>query len=337
MKVTTIQIKVMLIAALVIIITVFHYSALHGNLRLHIIHRELYFLPILMAAFWFGLKIGLMTSLGISFAYAPYVFLFKVPHSEWLTIVSQIFIFNLVGVILGWMVDREREQQKERNYINDTFGKYVDRKVRDEILSRQIPLDGEVKDVTILFADLRDFTKLVESTRPKKVVMILNEYFKEMSEAIKAHQGLVLQFIGDEIESVFGAPISLKDHQKLAVEAALDMRRRLSLVNLKLINQGYKPIQHGIGIHTGQVLAASIGSPDRLSYAMVGDSVNIASRIQELNKHFGTDILISATTKAGLDNTVITEKLPPTSAKGLSEPLQLYKIKRREDIYLENS
>jgi adenylate cyclase len=147
-----------------------------------------------------------------------------------------------------------------------------------------------------------------------------------MSEAIKNHHGLVLQFIGDEIEAVFGAPIPLKGHQEHAAEAALEMRKRLSALNHKLSNQGYGKLKHGIGVHTGEVLAANIGSPDRLSYAMVGDTVNVASRIQELNKKFGTDILISETTKVGLNDKVITEKLPPAMAKGIKEPLQLSKI-----------
>jgi class 3 adenylate cyclase len=337
MNENSIRFKTVSIIGLTILISVFHYTAIHGNLGLHLLHRELFFFPILMAAFWFGMKIGLATSIGISIIYAPHVFLYKDPHSELLTIVSQIFMFNLVGLILGWMVDRQKRKQTEHDFIKETFGKYVDKEVRDEILNGQIPLDGEVKDVTVLFADLRGFAKMVESTKPKEVIMILNEYFKEMSEAIKSHKGLVLQFIGDEIEAVFGAPIPLKDHQRHAVEAALEMRERLSRVNLKLDNQGYDPIKHGIGVHTGQVLAANIGSPDRLSYAMVGDTVNTASRIQELNKFFGTDILISETTKAELNSNIITEKLQPTKAKGLKEPLTLFKIFAKSRITHEDS
>ncbi|MEA3437053.1 MAG: adenylate/guanylate cyclase domain-containing protein, partial [Thermodesulfobacteriota bacterium] len=162
--------------------------------------------------------------------------------------------------------------------------------------------------------------------KSKEVVMILNEYFKEMSEAIKINHGLVLHYIGDEIMAVFGAPISLRNHNKHAVKAALEMRRRLSRVNLKLLNQGYKPLKHGIGVHTGQVVAANIGSPDRLSYTMIGGTVNVASRIQEMNKHFGTDILISSPTIAGLNKNISADKLPPTLAKGISEPLELFKI-----------
>jgi len=325
-KIEPIRMKTISIVLLTIAISVFHYGAIKGNVQLHIVHRELYFFPILMAAFWFGLKAGVLTSVIVSVIYTPHVFLYNDSHSDWVTVFSQILVFNLVSVILGSMVDSERKKRRERDFISETFGKYVDDKVRDEILSKNVSLDGEFKEVTVLFADLRGFAGLVNSTPPKDVVRIINQYFKEMSEAIKNHHGLVLQFIGDEIEAVFGAPIPLKGHQEHAAEAALEMRRRLSALNHKLSNQGYGKLKHGIGVHTGEVLAANIGSPDRLSYAMVGDTVNVASRIQELNKKFGTDILISETTKVGLNDKVITEKLPPAMAKGIKEPLQLSKI-----------
>ncbi len=328
MNENSIQTKRALIVGLTIIITVLHYNKIPGNLGMHLFHRELFLIPILMAAFWFGLKIGLASSICISLVYAPHVFLYKDPSSEWLTLLLQIVMFNLVGLILGWMVDRERKKQKENDFINEVFGKYVDQNVRDEILSRRIPLDGEKKQVTILFSDLRDFTKLAESVKSKEVVMILNTYFKEMSETIKKNHGLVLHYIGDEIMAVFGAPVSLKNHNQHAVNAALEMRQKLSRVNLKLANQGFKPLKHGIGVHTGQVVAASIGSPDRLSYTMIGNTVNIASRIQEMNKRFGTDILISHLTMTGLDEKISTEKLPPTMAKGIRDPLELFKIKQ---------
>ncbi len=129
------------------------------------------------------------------------------------------------------------------------------------------------------------------------MVQTINSYFKEMEEAIRAHSGLVVQYIGDEIEAVFGAPLFREDHPELAVQAALEMSRRLHAVNRTLEERGQPPLSHGIGIHTGKVLAASIGSPNRLSYALVGDTVNTASRLQNLNKEFGTEIIISEATR----------------------------------------
>ena len=224
------------------------------------------------------------------------------------------------------MVEEIVEKERMRTKIMDAFGKYVTPEVRDQILGGNIPLDGESKEVTVLFADLRDFTTLAESTTPKEVVRIINGYFSEMADAIGRNKGLVLQFIGDEIEAVFGAPLPLVDHPTHAVRAALAMQQRLLVVNKKLAQQGYGPLRHGIGIHTGSVVAANIGSEDRLSYAMVGDTVNLASRIQGLNKDFGTDLLISATTVDHLADNIAVEKLPATTVKGKRKLVEVYKL-----------
>jgi len=215
---------------------------------------------------------------------------------------------------------------KEREMLRAAFGKYVTPEIRDEILRGRIPLDGELKEVTVMFADLRNFTTLAEANDPKTVVKIINAYFTEMATSIQKHSGLVLQFIGDEIEAVFGAPLSLENHSIMAVQAALEMRLGLDLVNDRLQKQGHTPLCHGIGIHTGNVVAANIGSPDRLSYALVGDTVNIASRIQELNKQLDTDILISETTQLGIDKEIPVKKLPTIKVKGKIEPVSVFKV-----------
>lgn len=215
---------------------------------------------------------------------------------------------------------------KERDLIKETFGRYVSQQVRDEILRGAIPLDGEHKEVTVLFADLRNFTPLVESTPPKLVVSIINGYFQEMAEAIDQEGGLVLQFIGDEIEAVFGAPLPLEDHPRRAVRAALEMRRRLAKVNAQLAGQGLPPLEHGVGIHSGQVVAANIGSPERLSYALVGDTVNLASRIQGLTKGLGADILISGRTRAALGQEFSLRDLPATPVKGKRDQVEIWAV-----------
>lgn len=196
-------------------------------------------------------------------------------------------------------VETHLSLRKLQKRLKETFGIYVAQEVRDEVLAGRIPLDGEMKDVTVLFADLRDFTPLTESTPPKEVVRILNDYFTEMAPAIHRHHGSILRYVGDEIYAVFGAPLSLNDHPNHAVEAALDMRRCLNVVNRKLEQQGYAPRSDRASVSTPvRVVAANIGSPDRLSYDLVGDTVNLASRIQELTKMFSTDIIISASRAA---------------------------------------
>ena len=215
---------------------------------------------------------------------------------------------------------------RERELVKETFGKYVTPEVRDEILAGKISGEGELKEATVLFADLRDFTPWVEATGPHEVVRDLNEYFTEMAGAIHAHHGLVLQFIGDEIEAVFGAPIAHPGHPLLAVRAALEMRRRLREWNARREAAGKPRFRHGIGIHTGTVLAGNIGGAERLSYALVGDPVNLASRIQGLTKDFQADILISEATRRRLDGAVPLEELPAVRVKGRADEVNVYKV-----------
>jgi len=215
---------------------------------------------------------------------------------------------------------------KESESIKESFGKYVSEEIRDEILKGNIPLDGEMKRVTLLFSDLRNFTPFVESTHPKHVVAIMNQYFSEMTEAIKENRGLVLQYVGDEIEAVFGAPLGYESHPDMAVHAALEMRRRLAVLNQSLENQGFKPLRHGIGIHTGAVLAGNIGSKERVSYAMVGDTVNLASRISGLTKDFSWDAILSQTTHDLLTGSYPMERLPAARVKGKKDEVTVYKL-----------
>ncbi len=226
----------------------------------------------------------------------------------------------------GDVINEMNEGLMERDFIKTTFGKYVTREIRDEILGGRIPLDGEIRTVTVLFADLRNYTPMVERTDPKEVVKLLNGYFKEMDEAVRSHHGLVLQYIGDEIEAVFGAPVYRKDHPTLAVRAALEMAKRLRDFNKELEGRGFPALAHGIGIHTGEVVAANIGSPDRLSYTLVGDTVNLASRVQDLNKEMGTEILITEATRAGLGEAFPLKALPPMRVKGKTQEVQIYTV-----------
>ncbi|MFO7600372.1 MAG: adenylate/guanylate cyclase domain-containing protein [Candidatus Desulfacyla sp.] len=199
--------------------------------------------------------------------------------------------------------------------------------VSQKVLKGEISLEGELKDVTILFCDLRGYTTFAEGRDPKEVVGFLNEYFTQMEQAIRAHQGIVLQYIGDEIEAVFGAPLDVPRHGGKAVFAALEMRARLEALNKKREAEGRGYVAHGIGIHTGRVFAGSVGSQDRLSYAMVGDPVNTASRIQSLNKTFGTDILISGVTKELLPaNRFHLASRGRTSLRGRSEAIEVYAV-----------
>jgi adenylate cyclase len=215
---------------------------------------------------------------------------------------------------------------RERERVTEMFGKYVSREIRDEILSGRVELEGQQREVTILFSDLRDFTPWVEATDPREVVRDLNAYFGEMEGAIRAHGGLVLQYIGDEIEAVFGAPVAYPGHAEHAVRAAVEMSRRLAGWNRERARAGKPPLRHGIGVHTGTVLAGSIGSRDRLAYALVGDAVNLASRLQALTKELGGEILVSGTTRARLPDPGALVRVAAAHVKGRSAEVEVYRL-----------
>jgi len=198
--------------------------------------------------------------------------------------------------VLGDATNEMIKGLKERELLRDTFGKYVAPQVRDEILSGRIPLDGELREVTVLFSDLRGFTPLTESNDPKQVAKILNKYFEAMAAAIHEHSGLILQFLGDEIYAVFGAPVYTSNHPCLAFDAAISMKTKLFALNESFTRKGWPTLSHGIGIHTGNVVAANIWSPDRLSYLLVGDTVNIASRLQSITRELHAHMIISSQT-----------------------------------------
>jgi len=214
----------------------------------------------------------------------------------------------------------------EREKIRETFGKYVTPEIRDEILSGRIPFDGERRIATLLFSDLRDFTPYVEGNTPEEVIKGLRSYFTAMQKAISRNSGLVLQYVGDEIETVFGVPLMYEDHAQKAIVAALEMRAVLEELNKVRTADGLTPFRHGIGIHTGIVLAGNTGSEDRLSYTLIGETVNLASRIQGLTKQIKCDILASEETVTRLTGDFRLEKESPQMVKGYSKPITVYRV-----------
>jgi class 3 adenylate cyclase len=318
--------RFILIISMIVAVALLHFIPVTGQWGEHYLHREFFFFPLFLAAFWFGAKGGLAAAMSIGFIYALYFVVHRQHTGDMVTVGTQVLVFVAVGGMLGWMVDRQERRRRERDFIKATFGQYLPEELHGEVLGGRIPLDGEFKDVTVLFADLRDFTPLVEKTAPKTVVRIINRYFEEMSEAVRNQGGLVLQFIGDEIEAVFGAPISTNGHADMAVRAALEMRQRLVRLNHELKENGLKPLRHGIGIHTGRVLAGNIGSPEFLSYALVGKTVNLAARIQELNKHFESDILMSADTRSALITPLAAIQEQPLYVKGVEQMVTVYRL-----------
>jgi adenylate cyclase len=230
---------------------------------------------------------------------------------------------------LGVLGDAGREMVQsliEKERIREAFGRYITPEIRDLVLAGLIPVNGERREATLLFSDLRAFTPYVEGNDPAEVFLSMREYFTAMQNSIRQHQGLVLQYVGDEIEAVFGVPSQDGDHAENALRAAIAMRKTLEHLNAERERGGKIPFKHGIGIHTGTVLAGNTGSEDRLSYALVGDTVNLASRIQDLTKELQCDILVSAETVGKLNQVFPLRREPPRPVKGFSLPVTVYRV-----------
>jgi class 3 adenylate cyclase len=218
---------------------------------------------------------------------------------------------------------------EERNRLKGLFGQYLTREVSEAILAGRLNLDGDRYQATVMFTDIRNFTAMSESMDPGDVFRFLNGYFDTMIEAIMSKGGFIDKFIGDGILSVFGLPVRGEDHARLAVEAAMEMRGRLEALNRERRAASLDPIAIGSGIHTGPVIAGNVGNEKRAQFTVIGDTVNLASRLEGLNKRFASSIILSDSTWAALPEELRErgsfERLSDVEVRGKKEPLTLYK------------
>ncbi len=217
----------------------------------------------------------------------------------------------------------------ERERVKETFGKFVNKEIAEQALKGNLQLGGQRKTATIFFSDIRSFTAISESLSPEEVVEFLNEYMSRMVACIEKTSGVVDKFIGDAIMAVWGAPLSAgspRDDALQAVRAMLMMRGELLDFNKDRGGPGKPLIHNGAGVNTGPCIAGQIGSNQRMEYTVIGDAVNLASRIEALNKPFGTDVLISAYTYELVKDDVVAEPMPAIKVKGKADPLVIYAV-----------
>jgi adenylate cyclase len=215
---------------------------------------------------------------------------------------------------------------KERDKLRTTIGKYMTASVMDHIMSGKVQLGGEMLQVTILFTDIRSFTTISEKMDARALVALLNEYFTEMVGIVMQEQGVVDKYIGDAIMAVFGAPVPKPDDAVHAVRAAVRMRQALVHLNARLAERGLAPLRTGIGIHTGEVVAGNIGSDRRMEYTVIGDPVNVASRLESNTKDLGVNVLISEDTYELTKHVVVARPIKALTVKGRARPVTAYEV-----------
>ena len=216
----------------------------------------------------------------------------------------------------------------ERDQVRDLLGKVVSPAVAAELLRKDVTLGGEEREVTVLFSDVRSFTNMCEALAPQEVLGILNRYFTRMSTIVEAHGGVVDKYVGDAIMALFGAPLANADDADRAMKTALEMCEALDELNAQQQVRGHPAIKVGIGINTDVVIAGNMGSQTRLNYTVIGDGVNLASRLEGLTKtpEYATRIIISSTTLAKAKGRYQTRLLGQVAVKGKQKPTEIYAL-----------
>ena len=217
----------------------------------------------------------------------------------------------------------------ERERLKESMTRFVNKQVAEKAARGELALGGEEKDCAIFFSDLRGFTAMSEKMTPEQVVEYLNEYFTDMVGCVSETHGVVDKYIGDAIMATWGALESVGNNTENAVNAALMMREKLMEFNAR---GGDRPFaKFGCGINSGPVVSGQIGSSQKMEYTVIGDAVNLASRVETLNKPFGTDILISEDSYNRVAEIFNVEKMPPITVKGKTEPQIIFAVLGRRD------
>jgi len=218
---------------------------------------------------------------------------------------------------------------REKRQVKQVFSRFVAKDVFDQLMadpSRAV-LGGERRDMTVLFADIRGFTTFTEKGLAEDIVAQLNEYFSRMVAVLFEHRGTVDKFVGDMVMALFGAPLADPDHADHAAAAALGMLRALDDLNRQWDATGRPRLDIGIGLNTGDMVAGNIGSDTIMSYTVIGDAVNLAARLESLNKEYGTHIIVSDETRSRLKGRYDIQPLGTVTVKGKTAPVAIFEIR----------
>jgi adenylate cyclase len=235
-----------------------------------------------------------------------------------------------IGILSRSFADMARGLS-EREKMKDAFGRFVNKEIADMVLKGELKLGGERKHAAVFFSDIRSFTAISEQLEPEEVVEFLNDYMTRMVSCVNQTHGVVDKFIGDAIMAVWGTPVSRGNDTENAIECALLMRAALLEFNKDRGGAKKPKINIGCGINTGPLVAGQIGSQERMEYTVIGDTVNLASRIESLNKPFGTDILVSTDAYALVKDLYILEPMEKIKVKGKKAPQQIYAVVNRKN------
>ncbi|MFC1565247.1 CHASE2 domain-containing protein [candidate division KSB1 bacterium] len=263
--------------------------------------------------------------------FAQYVF---EAHGLWIDVFGAVTVILLGYTIIT--VYNFFSEEKEKKMIRGIFSRYVTKSVVDELIKNpdMVKLGGEKKKLTVFFSDVAGFTTLSEAMTPEELVSFLNEYLTSMTNIILRYDGMIDKYEGDAIMAVFGTPIFYEDHAARACAVSIEMQEELEALREKWKNEGKPEIRVRIGLNTGEMVAGNMGALDRLDYTVMGDSVNLGSRLESANKQYGTYIMISEYTYEIVKDKFETRFLDSLKVKGKTLPVKVYELIGKKEVGL---
>ena len=229
-------------------------------------------------------------------------------------------------VLVRARVNASLEKKRLRDQQRELIKKFATAEVAEDLQESGFSLGGRFLEATTMFSDIRSFTTITESQSPAEIIDLLNTYYTLMFEAISGHSGVVNQMVGDGLMAIFGAPLPLENRQEQAVRAAQEMIEMIDLFNFDQTAQGKTQIKIGIGIASGSVIAGYTGTLHRATYTCVGDTVNLAARLEAHTKVVGQPILIDEGTRLGLSNTIGVEDQGVVQLKGIIKEVRIFSV-----------
>jgi len=229
-------------------------------------------------------------------------------------------------VLLKARIGTSLEKKRMRDQQKELVRRFATSEVAQDLQESGFSLGGRLVQASVMFSDIREFTALVESRPPEETIELLNTYYTLMFDAITGHGGVVNQMVGDGLMAIFGAPLPLAHHQEGAVLAAQEMIELIGLFNQQQLAAGKPQIRIGIGIASGAVVAGYTGTNQRATYTCVGDTVNVAARLEAHTKVAQREILIDGATRSNLPDRLVVEPLGSVSIKGKSAPVDVYSV-----------
>lgn len=291
--------------------------------------------------------LGLITGLAVprlsalkAIAGTALLFVLYILLSRWLFVdfgfwVNMVYpLLTILLVYTGLTVYHYLTEERERKKIRGAFSYYVSSSVVNEMLKdpTKLKLGGDKKELSVLFSDIRSFTSLSEGLTPEDLVQLLNEYLTVMTDIVFKYEGTLDKYIGDALMAIYGAPLEQDDHPRRACASALEMMDGLKSLNEKWVQEGKPPLDIGIGINTGMMMVGNMGSKQRFDYTVMGDAVNLGSRLEGANKSYRTHILISESTHERVRDAFVCMELDSVRVKGKKLPVHIFELVGRKAL-----